>query len=82
MIDDKSVRWRCRRGMKELDVLLGRFLERGYAQLDERERGVFVRLLDQKDPDLMDWLTGRDRPADLAFDALIGRMQSFISSSA
>jgi len=79
MVDDKSVRWRCRRGMKELDVLLERFLERGYASLDKQERGVFARLLDQKDPDLLIWLTGREQPPNPVFAALISRMQSFIS---
>lgn len=82
MVDDKSVRWRCRRGMKELDVLLERFLERGYANLDERERDMFARLLDQKDPDLLAWLTGQEQPVNPALAALIERMQPFLSSSA
>jgi antitoxin CptB len=82
MLDDKSVRWRCRRGMKELDVLLERFLDRGYASLDEQERDAFVRLLDQIDPDLLSWLTGREPPANPVLAALIERMLPFIVSSA
>lgn len=81
MVDDKSVRWRCRRGMKEMDVLLERFLDRGYAKLDEHECDVFARLLDQKDPDLLDLLTGRAQTSNPEFSALIERMRPFLSSS-
>ncbi len=82
MVDDKSVRWRCRRGLKELDVLLARFLERGYASLDAQGRAAFVLLLDQKDPDLLAWLTGREQPAEPVFAALITRMRPFLVSPA
>ncbi|MGA8259381.1 MAG: succinate dehydrogenase assembly factor 2 [Arenicellales bacterium] len=65
------VRWRCRRGTKELDALLGRFLEQGYPQLSADQREAFEELLDQQDPDLAAWLWGGEPPpskwADLIY---------------
>ncbi|HTW37070.1 MAG TPA: succinate dehydrogenase assembly factor 2 [Steroidobacteraceae bacterium] len=52
------LRWRCRRGMKELDLLLERFLEQHYDQaLPERQR-AFERLLRLPDPLLAELLLG------------------------
>ena len=58
------LRWRCRRGMRELDLLLSRWLERGWAAADARRRDAFLRLLDEPDPQLVDWLLNGERPAD------------------
>jgi len=50
--------------MKELDVLLERFLGEQYLHCDQRGRQAFERLLQQPDPELMSWLLGQGRPAD------------------
>ncbi len=57
------LRWRCRRGMQELDVLLARWLDEGWPVADESRRRDFEWLLAQPDPDLVDWLIGGARPA-------------------
>jgi succinate dehydrogenase flavin-adding protein (antitoxin of CptAB toxin-antitoxin module) len=49
--------------MKELDVLLSRWLEQGWPGADELRRRDFEWLLEQPDPDLADWLLGGGRPA-------------------
>jgi antitoxin CptB len=56
--------WQCRRGMRELDVLLKGFLEHRYEQLDAQERDSFARLLDYPDAVLLEWLMGRMVPSD------------------
>jgi antitoxin CptB len=56
--------WQCRRGMRELDVLLNGFLEQCYARLDAGERESFARLLEYPDAVLLEWLMGRMVPAD------------------
>ncbi len=57
------LRWRCRRGMKELDVILERYLELGYPQADLAEQAAFARLLAASDPELLAWLVyGRPCP--------------------
>ena len=57
--------------MKELDVLLVRWLERCWPVADAARRQAFEWLLDQADPDLADWLMGGARPADAAHAALV-----------
>ena len=50
------VRWQCRRGMLELDVILQRFYDARYHQLSESLQQSFSVLLQQDDPLLYDWL--------------------------
>ena len=63
MGDADRVRWHCRRGLLELDLVLQDFLERCYERLDGEERRLFVELLDQPDNDLLDLAMGRSEPA-------------------
>lgn len=58
----ERVRWRCRRGMLEMDILLGRFVEQRYAQMDEQQREAFDELLDLADTDLWDMVRGDKVP--------------------
>jgi antitoxin CptB len=60
----RRLRWQCRRGMLELDHLLARFLELGYAGLSPHQRQTFVRLLAEQDQRLSDWLFSRADPPD------------------
>ena len=48
--------WRCRRGVKELDLILGAWLERHYAQASASDRALFERLLELPDPELAGYL--------------------------
>ena len=52
----KRARWRCRRGMKELDVLLERFVRRALDRLDDGDLGALERLLEQPDQDILEWI--------------------------
>ncbi len=61
-----SLRWRCRRGLLELDLALGRFLEEGYERLAPRERALFEDLLTENDADLWAWMQGETAPARFA----------------
>lgn len=59
MREIERVRWRCRRGMLELDIVLARFVENHYAALDEAGREAFDGLLDMPDAALWDIITGK-----------------------
>ena len=72
----KRLRWRCRRGMRELDQLLERWLDREWRQSPEALRGDFRRLLDSEDDRLWKWFLGHERPDDDALDALVRRIRS------
>jgi antitoxin CptB len=56
--------WQCRRGMRELDELLGQFLVQRYVELDARDRLAFDTLLEYPDAVLLELLMGRMAPAD------------------
>ena len=68
---EARLRWRCRRGMKELDVLLAGWLDRCWPVADAARRLDFAWLLEQPDPDIADWLIGGARPAGHARAALV-----------
>ncbi|MCJ0824651.1 succinate dehydrogenase assembly factor 2 [Luteimonas sp. 50] len=70
-IELRRLRWRCRRGMRELDDLLVRWLEREWASASEEGRGVFLRLLDCEDDRLWRWFLGHETAPDAALDALV-----------
>ncbi|HEY7842030.1 MAG TPA: succinate dehydrogenase assembly factor 2 [Gammaproteobacteria bacterium] len=74
-MDDLSrLRWRCRRGIREMDLLLQEFLSASYAQLSPSERQAFEQLLDEADLDLLAWISGRADPPP-GYGALIGRLR-------
>jgi antitoxin CptB len=54
----KRLRWRTRRGTRELDALFGGWLDECFADADEATRSAFDELLDAQDPDLWDWVMG------------------------
>ena len=55
----ERARWRCRRGLLELDIVLQRFMDKHYTQLSETELQQFATLLDLSDNDLWDMITTR-----------------------
>lgn len=54
------VRWACRRGMLELDVLLQPFIEAHYENLSVEHKSAFIRLLECEDPELFAWFMGHE----------------------
>lgn len=59
----ERLRWRCRRGQLELDLMLGDFLQRRYLALPVSEQGTFERLLELPDTTLQSYLQGQESPA-------------------
>jgi antitoxin CptB len=61
MSELERLRWRCRRGMLELDLMLQQFVDDGYRSLDSRGREALEALLQLSDQELFDYLlTGRE----------------------
>ena len=60
----KALAWQCRRGIKEIEVLLIPFLEEHYEQESREVREAFIKLLAEADLDLFEWFTHRDEPED------------------
>ena len=63
-IDKARVKWACRRGMLELDVLFMPFVEEAYEQLSANKQQIFERLLTCQDPELFAWFMGHEECND------------------
>jgi antitoxin CptB len=68
------LRWRCRRGMRELDVLLTRYVEEEYRDSAPELQAAFRRLLEAQDPVIWDYFLGRQPTHDAELAALIRRI--------
>jgi len=64
------LQWRCRRGMKELDFLLLRYLRECHPDAASDERAAFVEFLELPDPDIARYLLAGDVPTDPRHAAL------------
>lgn len=69
------IRWRCRRGMLELDLLLQGFVDKGFEQLDETGKTLFIRLLELPDQTLYEYLMGQPADREREFDDVIERIR-------
>ncbi len=72
----ERVRWRSRRGLLELDIVLGRFIEQEYAQLDEAGQRVFEEFLDMPDNPLWDMIAGRQQATPGEQQALLEKIRA------
>ncbi|WP_020561895.1 FAD assembly factor SdhE [Methylosarcina fibrata] len=71
----ERLRWQCRRGALELDLILEAYLDTHYRQADDDEKKRFNDLLEWEDDELLAVLLG-DKPPDAAgFDVLIARLK-------
>ncbi|MBL4772937.1 MAG: succinate dehydrogenase assembly factor 2 [Alcanivoracaceae bacterium] len=65
------LQWRCRRGTKELDVVLNSFLDNRYEGLTDSELLQFDQLLNTQDTELWYWLSGQDQPSSVLLKKII-----------
>jgi len=72
----KRMRWRCRRGLLELDIFLQPFVALHYASLSDAEILAFDELLDMPDNTLWDMMTGRQQTDNQAQQALLDKIKS------
>lgn len=86
MSDDKlstlaRLRWQCRRGMLELDLLLITFLDKSFQSLSLQQREDFNTLLMQSDFILYTWLIKRDAVSNQSLNDIVERILSAAKSS-
>jgi antitoxin CptB len=70
------IRWRCRRGMLENDLVLARFLDVRGALLTDDEVAMLDRLLDFPDNELWDLIAGRREPQDESVAPLLVQLRA------
>ena len=72
LTDNKPrLRWACRRGMLELDVLFMPFVEEAYDDLSEKDKLTFERLLECQDPEIFAWFMGHETCEDSEFNEMV-----------
>ncbi|NKF50942.1 succinate dehydrogenase assembly factor 2 [Shewanella sp. WXL01] len=69
------VRWACRRGMLELDVLFQPFVENVYPELSDEDKQTFIRLLECEDPELFAWFMGHEQCPDAALAEMVVKVR-------
>lgn len=67
----KQLRWQCRRGMLELDMMLMPFVDDAFSLLNDKQQADFERLLGYEDSQLFPWLMLRDTPEDEDMAAMV-----------
>lgn len=65
------LRWRSRRGMLELDLLLLPFFDEVYRDLDDEQQQIFQSLLEQDDPDLWLWFSRKGQSEDAQLQSMV-----------
>ncbi len=68
------LKWQCRRGMKELDLIIEPFFEQDFLNQPEDVQKTFIKILDESDLMLFRWLLRGEKPADPQYLALIDIM--------
>jgi antitoxin CptB len=74
MAELDRIRWQCRRGLLELDLLLNRFLDRELAGLSPEQMQTFRELLDEADTRLLAWVMEQEAVPG-RYEFLIGRLR-------
>ncbi len=81
MSELSRLRWLCRRGMKELDVVMTRYLDNFYTDANQIEQRSFRSLLEMPDPDLFALLMGRDSCEDGDISSLVCFLRGMVKQT-
>ncbi len=76
MAELDKIRWQCRRGLLELDLILERFNQQHLTHLDAEQLARFMELLAFADNDLLDLLMGRVAPPDQRYKTVLRLLQA------
>ncbi len=75
-----QLKWACRRGLLELDLLLNSYMDKVYNQLTDDEKRQFITLLDMQDQEMYEMLTGKLSPNDKELAKLLNRIRDCMGS--
>jgi len=79
MSEISRLKWLCRRGVKELDIIFTEYLNNDYADAPDSEKQAFAELLEIEDPDLFLLVLGSKQTDNVAQTALLEKMRTVIS---
>lgn len=73
---DRKVIYRARRGLKELDWYFDPYVRDHYLMADAAEKAAFAQLIDEEDPDLLDWFMDLSQPDDPTLQQIVARLKT------
>lgn len=76
MTELSQMKWRCRRGIKELDIILSKYLEENYNSASQDEQQAFREILYLEDPVLFSFLLDTEKPDNPEQIALINKLKN------
>ncbi len=76
--DLRKIKWRSRRGMRELDALCDRYLDKHFADAPDSEKDLYLSLLDMQDPELYSLLMHRSPYPSEEVKALVLKMNPHV----
>lgn len=80
MSEIARLRWLCRRGMKELDLLFNKYLEYSYQAAPSADQQAFESILQMQDPELYDLILGRFQSDDKDIDRVITMLRDTLTN--
>jgi antitoxin CptB len=75
MTEYSELKWRCRRGMLELDILLNSYLDKNYSTMSQQQGDLFGEVLEYPDQVLFDLLLGNMQSSDARVNRLVSEIQ-------
>lgn len=71
METQRALKWQCRRGLLEVDLVLNHYLDEFFLEQSREQQLLFVELLKEQDADLFEWFTQRSEPEDAELAAYV-----------
>jgi len=77
-LEERKVIYRARRGLKEIDVYFDPYVRNYYLNASPEEKALFAELVDQEDPDLLDWFMEVGEPPRPEIKNLIVKLKHYV----
>ncbi|MBC8300174.1 MAG: succinate dehydrogenase assembly factor 2 [Pelagibacterales bacterium] len=70
-----EVRWKCRKGIREVDILFSKYMEEVYRDLTVEQQKIFIEFIQQDTYEILDILVN-NKPFDTKFTNLVDALKS------
>ena len=77
-LEERKVIYRARRGLKEIDVYFDPYVKQYYLQAESEEKAMFAELVEQEDPDLLDWFMEVSEPPRPELKDFIKKLKFYV----
>ncbi|RKG32894.1 succinate dehydrogenase assembly factor 2 [Acinetobacter guerrae] len=77
-LEERKVIYRARRGLKEIDVYFDPYVRNHYLSAEPAEKALFAELVDQEDPDLLDWFMEVSEPPKPELKNFILKLKHYV----